>query len=444
MKATPVGGQAVYEPGRRTPTRVTLTRSLRIAATPKRRLPGCDRCPTRPTTSTSCRARSGSTSRSRSWTTAYPSELGHARGKAHGANKPPRLMARLIEFFTRTGRARAGPVRRRRRDPARGRDRPRAAPSASGSSWTRAGRRSTRETVAARARRAGRRGAAAGGPGTRRSGRRAHASTRPAASCAVGDARELLPALPAASVDFVATDPPYNVQLPMTMAGGPLAETHANRRTDYAMVSELRATSPTCPTTPPSSDAMGEVLGEVAPRAPPGPVRRADRARRLPGRPVPVHGVGPAARADAAGLVPKGDIAWYQAGTRLRPVRLPAVVRAEHRAPAHRGAAQGAGRRAPSAARVSGEVGQQDVLVRRERPWAARCIPDGNVAKRHAVEPPLPTVGCPQRRYVPWCSRTSTSSPSSSEFDRLSEYLVGPVEEPHESVPHDLALDTRR
>ena len=36
-------------------------------------------------------------------TTAYPSELGHAVRKAHGANKPPRLMARLIEFFSRTG-----------------------------------------------------------------------------------------------------------------------------------------------------------------------------------------------------------------------------------------------------------------------------------------------------------------------------------------------------
>ena len=37
------------------------------------------------------------------WTTAYPSELGHAARKAHGANKPPRLMARLIEFFSRPG-----------------------------------------------------------------------------------------------------------------------------------------------------------------------------------------------------------------------------------------------------------------------------------------------------------------------------------------------------
>ena len=36
-------------------------------------------------------------------TTAYPSELGHVARKAHGANKPPRLMARLIEFFSRTG-----------------------------------------------------------------------------------------------------------------------------------------------------------------------------------------------------------------------------------------------------------------------------------------------------------------------------------------------------
>src|SRR3954465_14628262 len=37
------------------------------------------------------------------WTTAYPSELGHDLRRGHGANKPPRLMARLIEFFTKSG-----------------------------------------------------------------------------------------------------------------------------------------------------------------------------------------------------------------------------------------------------------------------------------------------------------------------------------------------------
>jgi hypothetical protein len=30
-----------------------------------------------------------------------------------------------------------------------------------------------------------------------------------------------------------------------------------------------------------------------------------------------------ATRAEAAGLVPKGDIVWYQAGTRLRPYGYP-------------------------------------------------------------------------------------------------------------------------
>src|SRR5438132_13867295 len=33
--------------------------------------------------------------------TAYPSEYGHELRKAHGANKPPQLMAQLIEFFTK-------------------------------------------------------------------------------------------------------------------------------------------------------------------------------------------------------------------------------------------------------------------------------------------------------------------------------------------------------
>ena len=32
-----------------------------------------------------------------------------------------------------------------------------------------------------------------------------------------------------------------------------------------------------------------------------------------------------AARADAAGLVPKGDLIWHQAGTRLRPYGYPRV-----------------------------------------------------------------------------------------------------------------------
>jgi hypothetical protein len=54
----------------------------------------------------------------------------------------------------------------------------------------------------------------------------------------VGDALELLRRLDDASVDFVATDPPYNPQLKLTMAGGRWPRRFANRRTDYAMVTD--------------------------------------------------------------------------------------------------------------------------------------------------------------------------------------------------------------
>src|SRR5689334_25425883 len=54
----------------------------------------------------------------------------------------------------------------------------------------------------------------------------------------VGDSLAILPTLADESVDFIASDPPYNVQLPMTMSGGKLAEEFANRKTDYAMVTD--------------------------------------------------------------------------------------------------------------------------------------------------------------------------------------------------------------
>ncbi len=37
------------------------------------------------------------------WQTSYGAEYGHARRKAHSANKPPRLCRELIEFFTKRG-----------------------------------------------------------------------------------------------------------------------------------------------------------------------------------------------------------------------------------------------------------------------------------------------------------------------------------------------------
>ena len=79
----------------------------------------------------------------------------------------------------------------------------------------------------------------------------------------VGDSLEILPTIESASIDFVATDPPYNVQLPMTMAGGKLAETFSNRRTDYAMVSDDAADLANLPDYPAFLDRMTDVLREI-------------------------------------------------------------------------------------------------------------------------------------------------------------------------------------
>ena len=138
-----------------------------------------------------------------------------------------------------------------------------------------------------------------------------------------GDALEVLPTLADASVDLVATDPPYNIQLPLTMAGGTLAETHANRRTDYAMVSDAPADIANAPDYPAYLDAMERTFGEVARVLKPGRyavviVRDAYQNGRYQ-----FVGADLASRADMAGLVPKGDLIWHQAGTRLRPYGYP-------------------------------------------------------------------------------------------------------------------------
>jgi DNA modification methylase len=257
------------------------------------------------------------------WSTAYPSELGHDRRKAHGANKPPRLMARLIEFFTRTGELVL--------DPFAG-----VGGTLLGAAIARGPRRAIgieldprwvalyHETVEALCAEQGGRGPklvdlGMNDPGGERSFDPSGSELR------LGDARTLLPAIEADSVDFVATDPPYNVQLAMTMAGGTLAETHANRRTDYAMVSDLSSDLANLPDYAAYLDAMGDILGEVRRVLRPGRyaaliVRDAYQEGRYIFTAADL-----AARADAAGLVPKGDIAWYQAGTRLRPYGYPRV-----------------------------------------------------------------------------------------------------------------------
>ena len=135
--------------------------------------------------------------------------------------------------------------------------------------------------------------------------------------------RNLLRELPAASVDFVASDPPYNPQLRQTMTGGRLAEKFANRRTDYAMVSDNPADLANSASYGEYLERMGSVLGELR------RVLRDGRYAALIVRDAYQQGryrftaSDLAARAEQRGFVTKGDLVWYQAGTRLRPYGYP-------------------------------------------------------------------------------------------------------------------------
>ena len=254
-------------------------------------------------------------------TTAYPSELGHAARKAHGANKPPRLMARLIEFFSRTGELVL--------DPFAG-----VGGTLLGAAVARGPRRalgieleprwatvfeSVVQDLASERDVLGPELADLGpaDPGGPRGFDPAGLELR------VGDALAILPTLDDDSVDLVATDPPYNLQLPMTMAGGVLAETHANRRTDYAMVTDSELDLANAADYPAFLDRMGEVFAELRRVLRPGRYAVVIvRDAYQDGRYV-FTGSDLAARAAAVGLVPKGDLIWYQAGTRLRPYGYP-------------------------------------------------------------------------------------------------------------------------
>ena len=249
------------------------------------------------------------------WTTAYPSELGHALRKAHGANKPPRLMARLIEFFTKPGELVL--------DPFAG-----VGGTLLGAAICRAPRRALgfeidqrwadvyASVVAASA------GEELADLGTSDPGgpRRFDAS---GSQLVVGDAVALLADLTEESVDFVATDPPYNPQLKLTMAGGALAEKFANRRTDYAMVTSHAGDIANSATYDEYLDRMeGVFVGLRRVLRAGGYMAVIVRDAYQDGR-YRFTGSDLAVRAERVGFVTKGDLIWYQAGTRLRPYGYP-------------------------------------------------------------------------------------------------------------------------
>jgi len=255
------------------------------------------------------------------WGTAYPSELGHSARKQHGANKPPRLMAKLIEFFTSTGELVLDPfagVGGTLLGAAIARGPRRALGLEIEPRWIEVYNSLVRELAAER----GGKGPVLADIGTADPvGERGFDPS--GLEMRLGDSLLLLPEMEADSIDFVATDPPYNIQLPITMSGGKLAEQHSNRRTDYAMITEHDGDLANSADYPTFLDRMERVFVELV------RVLRPDRYAAVivrdayqEGRYI-LTGSDLADRATRAGFTLKGDVIWYQAGTRLRPYGYP-------------------------------------------------------------------------------------------------------------------------
>jgi DNA modification methylase len=255
------------------------------------------------------------------WGTAYPSELGHSVRKQHGANKPPRLMARLIEFFTVTGELVLDPfagVGGTLLGAAIARGPRRALGFEIEPRWVEIYRKLVGDLAAERD---GRGPLLADMGPSDPGGQRAFDAS--GLEMRLGDSLVLLPQLEPESVDFVATDPPYNIQLPITMSGGKLAEEHANRRTDYAMVTEHAGDLANSADYATFLDRMEVAFAQLL------RILRPDRYAAVivrdayqDGRYV-FTGSDLADRATRSGFTVKGDVIWYQAGTRLRPYGYP-------------------------------------------------------------------------------------------------------------------------
>jgi len=232
--------------------------------------------------------------------TAYPSEYGHELRKAHGANKPPQLMAQLIEFFTKPqGRV---------LDPFAG-----VGGTLIGASIC----TQPRETVGIEI-----------NPKWVNIYRQVLAESQGKLlpqQLLEGDCLKIMPTLEAGSFDFIATDPPYNIHFEQTMSNGHYAEQFANRRTDYDMRSDDAADLANLASYDAYLDAIEQVFAYCYTLLKPQKymvviVRNAYQR----GEYMFTH-VDLARRARLHGFVPKGEIIWYQAGTRLRPYGYPSA-----------------------------------------------------------------------------------------------------------------------
>lgn len=233
-------------------------------------------------------------------TTNYSSKYAHSLRKAHGANKPPELMKYLIEFFTKRDE--------RVLDPFAG---------VGGTLIGAAISNPPRDCI-----------------GVEINPKWIDVYDKVIDKCLSdgidlrkydliqGDCLDVLKRFPDGYFQFIATDPPYNLHLEKTMCNGNYKE-FANRQTDYDMRSEDPRDLANLESYQNYLASMETIFGEC--------YRVLQNGRYMAiiirdayqnGEYIFTH-IDLTQRAKQQGFTPKGEIIWYEAGTRLRPYGYP-------------------------------------------------------------------------------------------------------------------------
>lgn len=239
--------------------------------------------------------------------TAYPKAYGHAQRKAHGANKPPQLMAHVIEIFTKPGMHVL--------DPMAG-----VGGTLIGSVICESGPRycdgieisqkwvDIYENIAVR------------GVSDLENGRLITYG-----NMFVGDSIALLQKWES-RYDFIAFDPPYNIHLEQTMVGksaGKYKDAHANRRTDYDMRSLETGDVANVATYTEYLNMMQQLFVQCYRVLREGRYMCFLVTNSYQDGTYNFTHVDLAREAQRAGFVPKGEIVWVPAGKLLRPYGYP-------------------------------------------------------------------------------------------------------------------------
>lgn len=229
-------------------------------------------------------------------TTAYPAQYGHELRKKHGANKPPQLMKTLIEYFTKHDELVLDPF--------------------AGVGGTLIG-----ATIARRPRRAI--GIEINRDWIDIYNQVVKQEKLMPQEIILGDCVTVMHDMEDQTIDFIATDPPYNIHLEQTMSNDRYAEEFSNRRTDYNMRSEEEKDLANLATYEDYLASMKFVFAECY------RLLKNDKYMVFMVRDAYQDGEYIMTHADLTnaarecGFKNKGDIIWYQAGTRLRPYGYP-------------------------------------------------------------------------------------------------------------------------